>query len=41
MWVLKSTVWCFELASGLKVNFAKSYVMGVNVSREFLGLDEY
>lgn len=40
LWALKTILRCFELASGLKVNFAKSYVLGVNVSGEFLGLAE-
>jgi hypothetical protein len=40
LWSLKTILRCFELASGLKVNFAKSYVMGVNVGAGFLGLAE-
>ncbi|MCH80102.1 LINE-1 reverse transcriptase like [Trifolium medium] len=39
-WTLKTVLRCFELASGLKVNFAKSSVMGVNVSIDFLNLAE-
>lgn len=31
---------CFELASSLRVNFAKSIVMGANVSSSFLVLAE-
>lgn len=40
LWSLKTILRCFELASGLKVNFHKSSVMGVNVGDEFLGLAE-
>ncbi|GAU37373.1 hypothetical protein TSUD_22470 [Trifolium subterraneum] len=40
LWTLKTILRCFELASGLKVNFAKSSVMGVNVSADFLNLAE-
>ena len=40
LWSLKTILRCFELASGLKVNFSKSYVLGVNVGAEFLGLAE-
>lgn len=40
LWSLKTILRYFELASGLKVNFAKSRVMGVNVSYEFLGVAE-
>lgn len=40
LWSLKTIMRCFELASGLKVNFAKSYVMGVNVGSDFLALAE-
>ncbi|MCH92675.1 LINE-1 reverse transcriptase like, partial [Trifolium medium] len=39
-WTLKTIIRCFELASGLKVNFAKSNVIGVNVSADFLNLAE-
>jgi hypothetical protein len=38
LWVLKATLRGFELASGLKVNFWKSCIIGVNVSEEFLGM---
>ncbi|GAU25276.1 hypothetical protein TSUD_17890 [Trifolium subterraneum] len=41
LWTLKAILRSFELASGLKVNFAKSCVMGVNVSSDFLGLAEH
>jgi len=40
MWALKTILRCFELASGLKVNFSKSHVMGVNVGGDFFGLAE-
>jgi len=40
LWAIKTILRCFELASGLKVNFFKSYVMGVNVGGDFLGLEE-
>ena len=40
LWSLKIILCCFELASGLKVNFAKSLVTEVNVRVEFLGLAE-
>lgn len=35
---MKSVLRCFELASGLKVNFQKSSLMEVNVDEEFLTL---
>ncbi|MCI07614.1 LINE-1 reverse transcriptase like, partial [Trifolium medium] len=38
LWVLNAVLRGFEMASGLKVNFWKSCVMGVNVSNEFLVL---
>jgi hypothetical protein len=40
LWSIKAIFRGFELASGLKVNFGKSKVMGVNVSSEFLGVAE-
>ncbi|GAU43075.1 hypothetical protein TSUD_194290 [Trifolium subterraneum] len=40
LWTLKTVLRCFEMASGLKVNFAKSSIMGVNVSSVFLYLAE-
>jgi len=40
LWPLKTILRCFELVSGLKVNFSKSSVMGVNVGEEFLRLAE-
>jgi hypothetical protein len=36
LWTLKAVLRGFEMASGLKVNFWKSCVMGVNVSNDFL-----
>lgn len=38
LWTLKALLWGFEMVSGLKVNFHKSCLMGVNVSAEFLGM---
>ncbi|GAU30313.1 hypothetical protein TSUD_211700 [Trifolium subterraneum] len=40
LWTFKTVLRCFEMASGLKVNFSKSSVMGVNVSSDFLYLAE-
>ncbi|GAU10016.1 hypothetical protein TSUD_288060 [Trifolium subterraneum] len=40
LWYLKAILRSFELASGLKVNFYKSSIMGINVSSEFLGVAE-
>ncbi|GAU16879.1 hypothetical protein TSUD_368280 [Trifolium subterraneum] len=40
LWTLKTILRCFEMASGLKVNYAKSSVMGVTVSSDFLNLAE-
>lgn len=36
LWTLKALLRGFEMASGLKVNFAKSCLIGVNVGREFM-----
>lgn len=36
LWTLKALLRCFEMMSGLKVNFAKSCLIGVNVEREFM-----
>lgn len=36
LWVMKTVLRCFELVSGLKVNFFKSSLLGVNVSSTFL-----
>jgi hypothetical protein len=38
LWALKAILRGFELASGLKVNFWKSNIMGVNVSQDFMRL---
>jgi hypothetical protein len=38
LWSLKAILRGFELVSGLKVNYWKSSLMGVNVSQEFLEL---
>jgi hypothetical protein len=38
LWSLKAILRAFELVSGLKVNFWKSCVMGVNVSNDFIRL---
>lgn len=38
LWSLKTILRCFELASGLKINFSKSNVFRINVSSEFLGV---
>jgi hypothetical protein len=36
LWVLKAVLRGFEMCSGLKVNFWKSRLMGVNVSHDFM-----
>ncbi|GAU32684.1 hypothetical protein TSUD_145580 [Trifolium subterraneum] len=36
LWAIKAVLRGFEMASGLKVNFWKSSIMGVNVSHDFL-----
>jgi hypothetical protein len=36
LWALKAILRGFEMASGLKVNFWKSRLMGVNVSQDFM-----
>ncbi|MCH85694.1 LINE-1 reverse transcriptase like [Trifolium medium] len=38
LWALKAILRGFELASGLKVNFWKSSIIGVNVPNEFLAM---
>lgn len=38
LWVMKAVLRNFELVSGLKVNFQKTRVIGVNVDDEFLNL---
>lgn len=35
LWALKSILRCFELVSGLKVNFHKSSIIGINVDGNF------
>ncbi|MCI34631.1 LINE-1 reverse transcriptase like [Trifolium medium] len=36
LWALKAMLRGFEMVSGLKINFWKSCIMGVNVSEDFL-----
>ncbi|GLT59681.1 hypothetical protein SLA2020_324880 [Shorea laevis] len=36
-WAMKCVMRCFELISGLKVNFDKSWLYGMNVDSEYLG----
>ncbi|GKV08436.1 hypothetical protein SLEP1_g20063 [Rubroshorea leprosula] len=36
-WAMKSVMRCFELISGLKVNFDKSWLCGMNIDGDFLG----
>ncbi|MCI26093.1 LINE-1 reverse transcriptase like, partial [Trifolium medium] len=38
LWALKAILRGFEMVSGLKVNFWKSNLMGVNVPQDFLSL---
>jgi hypothetical protein len=38
LWALKAVLRGFEMVSGLKVNFWKSCVMGINVEDEFLAM---
>jgi hypothetical protein len=38
LWTLKAILRGFEMVSGLKVNFWKSSLMGINVSQEFMTL---
>lgn len=38
LWVMKSVFRCFELVSGLKVNFNKTRLFGINVGEEFMSL---
>jgi hypothetical protein len=38
LWVMKAMLRGFEMTSGLKVNFLKSCVMGVNVPNDFLSM---
>ncbi|MCI17488.1 F-box protein, partial [Trifolium medium] len=41
LWALKAILRGFEMASGLKVNFSKSCLAGVNVSDEFFDMATY
>jgi len=36
LWILKALLRGFEMALGLKVNFFKSCLIGVNVARDFM-----
>jgi hypothetical protein len=36
LWFLKALLKGFELASGFKVNFSKSWLIGIYVQREFM-----
>jgi hypothetical protein len=38
LWTLKAVLRGYEMVSGLKVNFWKSCVMGINVPEDFLGM---
>jgi hypothetical protein len=38
LWAIKTILKCFELALGLRVNFAKSCIMRINVDVSFLRL---
>lgn len=38
LWTLKALLKGFELASGLKVNYSKSCLIGINVPRDFLDM---
>jgi len=38
LWTLKALLQGFESASGLKINFAKSYLIGVNVQADFMDM---
>jgi len=38
LWTMKSVLRGFEMVSGLKINFSKSSLIGVNVSDEFMVL---
>jgi len=40
LWAMKTTLRCFDLASSLKVSFAKNSIMGVNVDSNILSLAE-
>lgn len=36
MWAIKSLLQLFEVASGLKVNFHKSHLVGINMDEAWL-----
>jgi hypothetical protein len=36
LWTMKAVLRGFEMASGLKINFSKSCLIGVNVSNDFM-----
>lgn len=36
LWVIKAILRCFEMVFGLKVNFFKSCLYGINVGDDFL-----
>jgi hypothetical protein len=36
LWTLKALLRGFEMTSGLKINFHKSCLIGVNVARDFM-----
>lgn len=38
LWVIKSVFCCFDLALGLRVNFAKRRFLGINVSKDFMAM---
>lgn len=38
LWAIKTILRCFELALGLRVNFAKSCIMDINVDPSFIGM---
>lgn len=38
LWVIKAVLQWFELASGLKINFHNSSVVGVNIHADFLNM---
>jgi len=40
LWTMKTILRCFGLTSGVKVNYSKSSIMGVNVDSDFLSLAE-
>lgn len=38
LWTLKALLRGFEMMLGLKINFFKSYLVGINVQREFMDM---